>query len=257
MATRRKKKASKAKGRKKLKKKRRRGSHPGWGGARPGAGRKPKGDKAGVSHLQRETVTAKTPVLIKARLKPRLPSMRSKAAFASIRQTLEDGSQRPGFRIVHYSIQKRHLQLILEAQNRKVMARNLQGFFVRLARGLNRVWDNEGSIFADRYESKVLASPKEVRAALLGVLNDWRRQGRQPAGKPDPCSSGAWFDGWRERDRARAAAARAKLGDPVCPEPRSDLLRKSWKRLRAIGLDESPPVSPKKAVSRSRSRKAR
>jgi len=43
---------------------------PTWGGKREGAGRKPDGEKAGVSHERRPAFTARHPVHISMRLLP-------------------------------------------------------------------------------------------------------------------------------------------------------------------------------------------
>ena len=55
-------------------------------------------------------------------------------------------------------------------------------------------------MIADRYHARALATPREVRNALLYVLNNARRHAPDPRelrrDVADPFSSGPLFDGW-------------------------------------------------------------
>src|SRR5258708_32703188 len=57
-----------------------------WGGARKGAGRKPKGERALVPHVARPAHKARFPVLITTRVRPGLPSLRRSGEAARIRE---------------------------------------------------------------------------------------------------------------------------------------------------------------------------
>src|SRR5204862_6807235 len=83
-----------------------------------------------------------------------------------------------------------------EADDARGLGRGMKGLCVRIARALNRLWKRVGSVFSDRYHARVLRTPREVRNALNYVLHNAARHGSRLGG-PDPCSSGAWFDGWR------------------------------------------------------------
>ncbi|HEX6813908.1 MAG TPA: hypothetical protein VF384_19960, partial [Planctomycetota bacterium] len=58
---------------------------PRRGGRRPGAGRKPKGDKAGVSHRPRAPLAARFPAHVTFKLQRGLPRLRHKAEYAALR----------------------------------------------------------------------------------------------------------------------------------------------------------------------------
>jgi hypothetical protein len=58
------------------------------GGARPGAGRKPKGERALVSHAKRTAVTPREPVLITTKLVAGLPNVRRESSLAVLREAL-------------------------------------------------------------------------------------------------------------------------------------------------------------------------
>ena len=210
-----------------------------WGGARPGAGRKPAGPRAGVSHRARAKHAARSPLHVTVRVKPGLPSLRSKAVYAALRAAFAAGCERFGFRLVHYSVQRDHLHFIAEAKERRALSRGLQGLLIRIAKALNRVWDRKGSVFADRYHSRQLRTPREVRSALAYVLNNARKHGLRLPQAVDLFSSGCWFDGWREDLRTRGMPA-------ACPvaEARTWLLGRGWRRRGLIGLGEVPAGRP-------------
>jgi REP element-mobilizing transposase RayT len=147
------------------------------------------------------------------------------AAFAAVRD-------REGFRLVHYSVQSNHLHLICEARDRGALSRGIQSLAVRIAKRLNRLWQRAGKLFADRYHDRILPTPREVRNALCYVLNNAAHHGISlPLGQADPCSSGRWFDGWRDIRRV--------VPDPS-PSPlaraRTWLLSIGWRRHGLIEL---------------------
>ena len=68
-----------------------------WGGKRRGAGRKPEGERALVSHDRRPRLSRHEPVLVTLRLAPRLRSLRADDEHALVvspyPQTLADGAR--------------------------------------------------------------------------------------------------------------------------------------------------------------------
>ena len=71
------------------------------GGRRPGAGRKPKGDKAGVSHAPRALLAARFPAHVTMKLLRGLPRLRSKREYEALRTAIAAGCDRNGFRLTH------------------------------------------------------------------------------------------------------------------------------------------------------------
>ena len=165
-----------------------------WGGRRKGAGRKPTGAKAGVSHLQRARFPGRHPVHVTLRTLPTVGYLRGDRRYRAIVAALLQAKERHGLRVVHYSVQGNHLHLLVEAGGAQSLARGVQGLSVRLARALNRVARRRGEVFADRYHAHVLASRREVARALRYLLENFRHHLREdvaPRGA-DPCSSAAW-----------------------------------------------------------------
>ena len=212
-----------------------------WGGKRRGAGRKPAGGKPLSSRRKRPALLSRYPVLVTLRVREDVCSLRTKRAYQVIRQVFVAGCNVDGFRVTQFSIQKNHLHLIAEAQDEAHLSRGMQGLSIRIARALNREMTRRGKVFADRYHARVLKTPREVRNAVAYVANNFRHHTARvglPLDYVDPCSSWAYFDGWRERIGRRQAAAR--VGDaPVAP-PRTWLLRTGWRRHGLVSIAEIP-----------------
>jgi REP element-mobilizing transposase RayT len=142
-----------------------------WGGARKGAGRKPNGTRAGVSHLRRPAVAARFPLHVTIRMRKGVWNLRTRRCFTALSRAFYAGANRFGLRLVHYSVQGNHIHLLVEGATRESISRGMQGLNIRIARALNRVMARSGSVLADRYHSRILRTPtevKRVRAYLLG-----------------------------------------------------------------------------------------
>src|SRR6266446_3021963 len=202
-----------------------------WGGRRPGAGRKPSGRKVGVAHRRRLPHERRHPAHVTLRAQRLLPSLRGDRLFGVILRGLALGS-RNGLRILHFSVQRDHVHLLVEAENGGALSRGLQGLAIRLAKAVNRVLGRRGRVWGDRYHVRALGTPREVRNALVYVLQNWRKHIRGVGGF-DPRSSAAWFRGWRQVVPAMIA------GSPVVP-PRTWLAAVGWHRFGSIDVDEAP-----------------
>src|SRR5690606_12021460 len=125
----------------------------------------------------------------------------------------------------------------VEAGDEVALARGLQGLGVRIARRLNAHLERRGRLVRERYHARILRTPREVRNALVYVLNNRRKHARQrglPAPAPtwfDPCSSAGSFTGWqRPPPPTERFVARA----------RTWLMTTGWKRHGKIPLDALP-----------------
>ncbi len=206
------------------------------GGMRTGAGRKPNGEKAGVSHLARAPLASRFPVHANIKLRQGLPSLRRFPERRTLIEAFRAGAERFGFRLVHYSIQTNHLHFIAEAKDRRALSRGMQGLLIRVARRLNKLWRRKGRVFADRYYDRILKSPTQVRRALVYVLHNAKKHGKAFGRFLDAFASGVWFDGWRD---ARLPAV-SNLPERPTAEARTWLLEKGWRRFGLIGLGERP-----------------
>ena len=211
------------------------------GGARRGAGRKRVAPKPRVVHRPRTRLSGREPVLVTLTTQRTVANLRGRRAMERILRSLSRAKERLGVRIVHYSVQRDHLHLIVEAMDTRSLSRAMQGLSVRIAKALNRALGRKGRVFADRFHDRVLTSPKQVRRALAYVLCNARKHAVAPPirGGPgpswvDPCSSARVFDGWCRRvwsanDDLIATAA-----------PRVWLLRIGWRRGGLLHPDHCP-----------------
>jgi hypothetical protein len=138
--------------------------------------------------------------------------------------------------VVHFALLGDHLHFLVEADDGRALAEGMQGLSVRLAKGLNRLMGTRGKVFADRYHAHVLRTPAEVRRALTYVLLNHRshlaRIGKAGTGAaPDPYSSAATFEGWREVEPAPRTVTSA---------PETWLLQAGWRRRGLLSLADVP-----------------
>jgi putative transposase len=212
------------------------------GGARKGAGRKPKLGVAGVKHAPRAPLAARFPAQVTMKLRPGLPKLRNKAEHAVLRGAFAKGKDRFGFRLIHYVVLNDHMHFVVEARSRESLRRGAQGLAIRIARALNRLWARKGKVFADRYHDRALKTPREVRNVLAYVMHNARKhaaEGRHVS-VPHPIdeySSAPWFDGFRERFTVKGLDVTIR---PLA-DARTWLLTVGWRRHGLLPL--APPAA--------------
>jgi REP element-mobilizing transposase RayT len=210
------------------------------GGKRKGAGRKRLAALPMVSHSKRPEITGRQVALVTSRILPHMASLRTKDKWKVVRRSIQRGCERFGMRLIEFSVQGNHLHFLCEADDARALSRGMQGLGVRIAKGLNRVLDTRGKVVADRYHSRVLSTPLEVRRALAYVLNNARKHAR--FGQPAPgwidaeYSSAAWFRGWK----SRPARAFSDEFPSIAAQPASWLLRVGWRIHGLIDMNEIP-----------------
>ena len=153
------------------------------------------------------------------RVAPGLPSFRGNALFVAMRTALTRASTAT-FRVLQFSVQADHLHLVVEADGSTVLSRGIQGLAIRAAKAVNRTLRRRGKVWADRFHAHPLRTPREVRNALVYVLNNFRKHVPGARGI-DARSSSAWFSGWTIRRRA-APGRVAGGGSPHLVGPRAD-----------------------------------
>jgi REP element-mobilizing transposase RayT len=210
---------------------------------RRGGGRKPKVAKAGVPHTKRPRMSGREPVHVTLTTVPEVGRLRTRKVYQCVRRALRrsQGESRSAgrFRVCHLSIQGNHIHLIVEAESQAVLSRGMQGLQISIAKHINNALDRAGRVFADRFHMRVLRTPREVRAALAYLLNNWRHHGENrlfPGRALDPYATGSRFDGWLDPPPI-PIAEREQL---ATWEPRTWLLSAGWKRHGLIATREIP-----------------
>ena len=195
----------------------------GWrprGGYRPGSGRKRTSDR--IPHGPRET-SRNAVFHVTSRAARGLPSLRKASLVRRIEDSFRRGCERPDFRLVHYSIQRDHIHMIVEATDVDALGRGIRALLIRVARAANAVWKRRGAVLGDRYHHRQLRSPREVWNVVAYVLNNARKHLGAAAvqGRVDPASSGRWF--WQTASDL-----------PSVARPKFWLLRVGWRRHGAV-----------------------
>jgi putative transposase len=138
------------------------------------------------------------------------------------------------------------VHLLVEASDKRALSSGVRSIAIRIARYVNDLLSRRGAFWGDRWHGRALTSPREVRNALVYVLANFRKHARRtvPAGI-DPFSSGAWFDGWKDRrhaEREPPFAQRPRRPNADCPvsRARSWLARVGWRRRGLLSIDEAP-----------------
>jgi putative transposase len=225
--------------------------------ARRRSGRKAGKGRGFVRHRTREVHLPAHPVHVVLRSKFR--PLRSQFVFPTLRSALAKAARaREGFRVVQFSVQHDHLHLIVEARDKTALSRGMQGLAIRVARQVNRLVNRHGKLWADRFFSRALNSPRAVKNALAYVLNNFRKHATHAAreSRIDPYSSAPYFNGFRElHGRAPCElppSRRFPLAPPGVPPPeiREEIpivsaqtwfARIGWRRAGLIAFTERSP----------------
>jgi len=104
------------------------------------------------------------PVHVVLRVVPEVGSLRKRLMYRALREATITLALRElafktegAFRIVHISIQRTHIHLLVEAQNRTVLSNGMQRFQISAAKHINRAVSvgkperRRGTVFPDRF----------------------------------------------------------------------------------------------------------
>jgi putative transposase len=208
----------------------------GWGGARKGAGRKPGPGRRPTPHRVRPAHKASHPVHLTMRAGRGLPSLRRPALYRVLRACIDKASS-VRFRIVQFSVQHDHVHLLVEATEKRALSSGARGLAIRSARQLNRHLRRDGRVWGDRYHTRAMKTPTEVRRALVYVLMNIKKHSAEPCDGVDPCSSAPWFDGF-----VPARAPTPSRDPPPVRAPLTWLASRGWRRRGLIDPGEYPRV---------------
>jgi REP element-mobilizing transposase RayT len=222
------------------------------GGKRKGAGRKPRESRAGSPHQERPDIKPNQALHVVLRVVPSVQSLRTREMYNALREATIVAAVRERIRIVHVSLQRNHVDLLVEAQSKQALARGMQGFRISAARNINTRLGNgkyrrrRGPVFASRYHLEVITSPRRARHALSYVLSNWRKHGEDRSGPAstwlvDPFSSAISFPDWKElEDEGFMWPIRDTYDPLVVRRPQSWLLRDGWKLCGFISARDVP-----------------
>jgi hypothetical protein len=129
------------------------------------------------------------------------------------------------FHVVEFTIQEDHLHLIVEASTKETLRAGVSGLVIAFARRLNMMLRRKGTVWGDRWHGRELASPREVRNALVYVFRNLAKHGTRiyGSGYADPLSSA-----WRFLRFKQAVVTYPELGTWPRASARTWLLGTGW-----------------------------
>ena len=217
------------------------------GGKRKNAGRVQTKARRSEAHRRREAITPAECAHVVIRVERVVGGLRRWKCYRAINRALRVVATRAAFRIVHASIQRTHVHLLVEADDAGALASGMQGFQISAARQLNRELGRErGGVFVDRYHATVIRSPVPCRNALNYILNNWRKHQEQHVrGREhwilDGFSSAIRFARWREKPVWRMPEGY----DPLAVSaPATWLVRAGWAKAAPISMYATPARRP-------------
>ena len=120
-------------------------------------------------------------MLVTLRARYGLPSLRTDRVSGMLRSVLFDQRKRryaAEFQVVEFSIQEKHLHLIVEATGENAhntLRAGVTGLVVAFVKRLNMMLGRKGRVWADRWHGRELPSPREVRNRLVYVFRNGPR----------------------------------------------------------------------------------
>jgi REP element-mobilizing transposase RayT len=198
-----------------------------WGGARDGAGAPRRRERRALPHRAREAFTRATPVHVTLRMAPHVWNLRSERSFRILHDSLAAIRERPGLRVVDFTILGNHLHFVVEADGSPALARGIRALSIRLARRLNRMMGRRGPVFEDRYFTPFLRTSTEVRNALDYIRRNYARHAtswgeKVSAGWKDPYTSAV--------ARTPRVGQQSLWPEPITAGAKTWLLRRGRKR---------------------------
>ena len=153
----------------------------------------------GVSHAKRVEVSSDGLTHCTLGLAACLPSLRQEQERKVIEACCLAAKVRFGCNLLHYSIQRNHMHLVLLAPDSKSMSRWAQGYCIRLAKALNKLWGRSGKVWRDRFHSTFTRCTYGMQRMVNYVLNNARKHKLDiPKGEVDPYSSAPWYTKWMD-----------------------------------------------------------
>ncbi len=92
------------------------------GGKRRGAGRPPKGARSGSSHQARPALASRYPVHVVLRVVSAVGNLRRRCVYHAVREATLTAARLGKIRIVHLSIQRTHVHLLVEAPDQRALS---------------------------------------------------------------------------------------------------------------------------------------
>ena len=114
-----------------------------WGGKRKGAGRPPKNKRSSERHKVRPELKSSHPQHVTLRVEKAVGTLRTRSLYHAIGKALRTVVGRDDFRVIDISLQDGHVHLIIEATDKRALAKGMQAFEIAAARAINQAFSKD------------------------------------------------------------------------------------------------------------------
>ena len=144
-----------------------------------------------IPHSPRPSVSDSHGVHVTVKLKGGIPNLRQKHVIEALERCFCKAKDRFEFELTAYTVMSNHLHFLVYVRSNQALRRGMQGLNIRIARTINRLFNREGKVFADRFHARVIRGWNAIRKALRYVVQNARKhQVSIPSGQWDRYSSG-------------------------------------------------------------------
>jgi putative transposase len=206
-------------------------------------------------------LAARYPVHVVLRVVAAVGSLRRRSVYLAIREATLSAARLGRIRIVHVSIQRTHVHLLVEAADKRSLASGMQGFQISAAKQINAAISRgrpgprrRGAVFPDRYHAQIITSPRQARHALSYVMCNWRKHQEDRTAvtrgwRIDWFSSAVMFPDWTEYGDEVLLWRGPPTYEPLWVyRPGTWLLREGWKRHGATISCREVPSAKRRAA---------
>jgi REP element-mobilizing transposase RayT len=123
---------------------------------------RPKKPGAGLPHRARPALKAREPIHITVRVDDVVGRLRTRSAYAAIREAAIAVFRSEDFHIIHLSIEGTHIHLLVEAEHRDALSNGMRAFQGSAAKHLNAAFSKAGTWWETQARCAPGAGPAEA-----------------------------------------------------------------------------------------------
>lgn len=135
-----------------------------------GAGRPSIHDR-GIRHIARDEIKRLTVLHLTVKIDKTKAGLKNKEALKLLHKSILK-ARKQGLAIIHYTLERDHVHLMVEASNNAILGKGMQAFGITLSKGVNKIKSLKGRVFKTRYHFRKLKTSAEIRNALNYILGN-------------------------------------------------------------------------------------
>jgi REP element-mobilizing transposase RayT len=145
------------------------------------------------AHRMREAFSKRMPVHVTMKVAKDVRGLRGRRMYKAVEAALWSAARNEDGLLCDFSVQNDHLHLVIDAANSRAMRSAVSGLAIRVAKAINGLCGRKGRVFDDRYHSRVLRTPTEVRRVRHYVRDNFRKHLRERLQTERTQDKAAWI----------------------------------------------------------------